>query len=128
MFTPLLLVLLFQGDPVRSLDAHTMVSSAQIRSFDEQRRRSIAEGQREFEVKFNKLIDALEEFSKEYRSSQGQVWPAKKAEALKTALREVERSMPTYRKPSGQNGPADATSVSAVSGDAVDSKSAGAGK
>ena len=117
MFTPLLWVLFFQGDPIRPFDAHTMVNAAQSRAIDEQRRKSIAEGQRGFEEKFNKLIDALQEFTREYNGSQGQVWPAKKAEALKTALREVERAMPAYKKPAGK-----ASSIASSPGSAIPAK------
>ena len=47
------------------------------------------EERRRFEQKFNRLVDALDEFQREYNASRGLVWPKKKADALKKALRDL---------------------------------------
>ena len=94
MLTPLLWVVLFQRDPVRPLDADILVNAAQVRAYQEQQYRTKVQKERGFEKKFNKLIDALGEFTRQYNGSQGQVWPAKQAEALRNALREVELALP----------------------------------
>jgi hypothetical protein len=94
MLTPLLWVVLFERDPVRPLDADILLNAAQVRAYAEQQRRTKVEKERGFEKKFNRLIDALGEFTRQYNGSQGQVWPAKQAEALRNALREVELALP----------------------------------
>jgi len=94
MLTPLLWVVLFDRDPVRPFDADILVKAAQVRAYEEQERRTKVQKERGFEQKFNKLIDALGEFTRQYNGSQGQVWPAKQAEALRKALREVELALP----------------------------------
>ena len=94
MLTPLLWLVLFQRDPVRPFDAEILANAAQARAYEEHQRRTKVQKERGFENKFNKLIDALGEFTRRYNGSQGQVWPAKQAEALRNALREVELALP----------------------------------
>jgi hypothetical protein len=94
MLTPFFWVALFQHDPVRPFEAQTMVAAAQARAMQEQQRQASSLKQRGFEQKFNELVNALSEFVRKYNGAQGQVWPAKEAEALRNALREVERALP----------------------------------
>jgi hypothetical protein len=47
---------------------------------------------RQFEKTFNKLVDALGSFSSRYNGGHGQTWPAKEAEELKRAIRELQSS------------------------------------
>ncbi len=98
MLTTLICVLFFQADPIRPFETHAMVNAAEVRAVDEQQRRSVVQAQQAFEDKFNRLIDALQEFTKKYNGSQGQVWPAKEASALKAALKEVERAVPNQKQ------------------------------
>jgi hypothetical protein len=51
-----------------------------------------AQARREFERQFNKLVTALSEFTAEYNRGRGDVWPAKQADALKKAIRDLQRS------------------------------------
>jgi hypothetical protein len=50
---------------------------------------------RQFEAKFNELVKAVEEFSRAYNGNHGQVWPAAKAEALRKAMAELQKSQPS---------------------------------
>jgi hypothetical protein len=47
-----------------------VANAAQVRAFDEQQRKSVVEAQRGFQEKFNKLIDALQNFSRMERASR----------------------------------------------------------
>jgi hypothetical protein len=120
MLTPLLWVVLFQRDPVRPLDADILVNAAQVRAYQEQQYRTKVQKERGFEKKFNKLIDALGEFTRQYNGSQGQVWPAKQAEALRNALREVELALPGKESASkAGSAPATLSRPTGVPGNAV---------
>ena len=83
---------LFQSDPVRSLEALTMANAANARAEELHRKDASDQERRQFEEKFNKLIDALQGFTQEYNRSNGSVWPAKKVEAVNKALRELEQT------------------------------------
>jgi hypothetical protein len=85
---------LFQSDPVRSLEALTMANTANARNEELHRKDASDQERRQFEEKFNKLIDALQGFTQEYNRSNGHVWPAKKVEAVNKALRELEQTRP----------------------------------
>jgi hypothetical protein len=46
----------------------------------------------EFESKFRKLVEAMNDFISRYNHGNGQVWPAREAQALGKAMRNMERS------------------------------------
>ncbi len=52
---------------------------------------------RRFESRFNKLVEAVEEFSLAYNESKGQAWPAAKAEALRKAMAELQKADPNLK-------------------------------
>ena len=92
MLHSILWVCLLQSDQVRQMDTYTMAIEARTRDFEE-RKKSMAEQERkQFEQRFNKLIDAIHRFSDEYNKSKGAVWPAKHAEQVKKAFRELEQT------------------------------------
>ena len=77
-------------DPVRGNDMALLVMSAQAAAQAQPPQEAASrEEKRRFEEKFNRLIDALMDFQKEYNASKGLVWPVKKAEALKKAIRDL---------------------------------------
>ncbi len=78
------------NDPVREAELQTrmLVSKVTANSRDEQFQRITQH--RRFEVKFNKLAQAVASFAKEYNKNQGAVWPRAEAEKLRKALRELE--------------------------------------
>jgi hypothetical protein len=47
--------------------------------------------------RFNRLVDAVEEFSKAYNGAKGQTWPADKAKALQKAIKELQDVEPSFR-------------------------------
>lgn len=47
--------------------------------------------------RFNRLVDAVEAFSKAYNGSKGQVWPADKAKALQKAIKELQEIEPSFK-------------------------------
>jgi len=47
---------------------------------------------RRMEERFNKLVQAVEEFSRAYNGSGGQVWPAEQAAALRKAMQEMQKA------------------------------------
>ena len=94
MATAFLWIASFQADPVRSLESATMADAAKIRAITEQQQRAEADQRRAFEQRFNHFIDALRTFNDAYNHSQGHVWPAESAEALRQAFWNVERTMP----------------------------------
>jgi hypothetical protein len=50
-----------------------------------------AEMQRQrFEQRFNKLVDAVAAFAKEYNEGKGQVWPSAEAAKLRKAMSELQ--------------------------------------
>jgi len=52
---------------------------------------------RRFEDRFNKLVQAVEEFSIAYNGKKGQAWPAEKAAALRKAMAELQKSDPNFK-------------------------------
>jgi hypothetical protein len=84
------------------LEALTMAAAASARAEELHRRDASDQERRHFEEKFNKLIDALQDFTREYNRSNGNVWPAKKVEAVNKALRELERTR-SWRGNKAQN-------------------------
>ncbi len=51
---------------------------------------------RRMEDRFNKLVQAVEDFSRAYNGSGGQIWPAEKAAALRKAMHELQKSDPVF--------------------------------
>ena len=92
VLTGLLWGCLFQSDPVRPLDALIMENAARSQTQGLHQKNPSDQERRRFEEKFNKLIDALQDFTQEYNRSKGHVWPIKEVEAVNKALRELEQT------------------------------------
>ena len=69
-----------------------MANAARARAEELHRIDTSDQERRRFEEKFNRLIDALRDFTDDYNRSTGNVWPAKKAEAVSKAFRELEQT------------------------------------
>jgi hypothetical protein len=95
---PMLLLLLallisqYQFDPIRSAEAMERATRAQARPLHPLDPRFTAHQRQQFEEKFNQLIQAVSEFAREYNQSEGHLWPAKKAEALKKAIQDLQKT------------------------------------
>lgn len=80
----------YRIDPVRGAEIAQATVKAQARArTDEGASRSEAE-RRRFEVNFNRLVSALDDFQREYTASGGHVWPKKRADALKKAIKDLQ--------------------------------------
>ena len=93
-----LLLLPMQSDLVRQNE----VWEAQVIAAPkvvQQAQASLAAGKkREFEERFNRLTAAVAAFSQEYNRTHGLTWPQTRADALKKAIRDLEKSEPRLRK------------------------------
>jgi hypothetical protein len=79
-------------DAMRAAEMRERVLIDGMAQQERSRRARVQQERREFEKSFNKLVDALGSFSSRYNGGHGQTWPAKEAEELKRALRELQSS------------------------------------
>ena len=82
----------YQADPVRANEIAQAVYHAQASAQKTQRERQLSSETQDFEVRFNALTRALDDFMKVYNDGRGQVWPRKEAAALEKAMAEVQRT------------------------------------
>ncbi len=91
-------IMLAAADPVHG----TEVTQAALRNqavVEQQVRKDTALRERaEFQKKFNDLVEAVSAFAVDYNQGKGEVWPAKKAEALRNAMKAVEQASPQPAK------------------------------
>lgn len=80
----------YRIDPVRGAEVAQRVSLARTTQEARTAKSISTEQRRDFEKRFNRLITAIDEFQKEYNASGGEVWPRKKADALKKAIDELQ--------------------------------------
>jgi len=95
-----LLLLPMQSDPVRAHEiwqAHAR-ASAVINAGSLQSTAAAALQKKEFEDRFNRLTQAVEEFSREYNKYHGMTWPKDKADALRKAIHDLEEAEPSLRR------------------------------
>lgn len=52
---------------------------------------------RRFEERFNKLVQAVEDFSIAYNQNKGLAWPSDKAEALRKAMSDLQKVDPNLK-------------------------------
>jgi hypothetical protein len=94
MLTAFLLIWLAQYpvDPIRTMDAFKLTSKAQDDAIRRAEQERATARKLEFERRLSDLTTALDDFKNEYGRNQGQVWPAKKAEALRKAIQKLEKT------------------------------------
>ncbi len=95
-------ILVTSNDPVRATQASQMIMQARSASATTAKQsKPIYEKLRkkQFEAKFNNLVEAVSEFAKEYNAGKGTVWPHKKAEALQKAMKDYENAQKTLMSP-----------------------------
>jgi len=88
----LLLLAQYQVDPIRQTEAFQLLSTAQDDAGRRAEQQREAARRMEFEQRLNDLTIALREFTDEYNRNQGQVWPVKKAEAVKKAMQKLQKT------------------------------------
>ena len=79
----------YRIDPVKGAEITQASLKAQPRAPAGEEARSAAE-RRRFEKNFNRLVAAMDDFQREYTASGGHVWPQKKADALKKAIKDLQ--------------------------------------
>jgi hypothetical protein len=82
----------FSSDPIRQSEQVSMQARAQSAAYEQKSAEDVKLQRQEFEKRFNKLVDAIREFSADYNGARGSVWPAKKARALQEAMQKLEQS------------------------------------
>lgn len=98
----MLCLLQFPTDPVRAHETAVMIARSQVPVVNESPANGLNSYQqklqlRRFEERFNKLVQAVEEFSIAYNQNKGQAWPNGKAEALRKAMSELQKIDPNLK-------------------------------
>jgi hypothetical protein len=93
-----LLLLPMQSDLVRQNEAWEARALAAPKVFQQAQASLAADKKRNFEERFNRLTAAVAAFSQEYNKTHGLTWPQDKAEALKKAIRDLEKAEPRLGK------------------------------
>jgi len=94
----LCLLVSMQGDPVRAREVWQTQAKANAGFAATAQPAALAGRKAQFEARFNRLTEAVAEFSREYNRNQGMAWPKEKADALKKAMRELEKSEAWFQK------------------------------
>ena len=79
----------YRIDPIRGAEMSQANLKAQRATMARQETTGNWEERRRFEEKFNRLVAALDDFQREYNASGGLVWPKKKADAVKKAMKQL---------------------------------------
>jgi hypothetical protein len=82
------------SDPIRPTEQARLQANARTASFEQSGNQQLQLGKRDFEKRFNALIDAIKDFSEAYNQSAGSTWPSNKARALRRAMHNLEHSGP----------------------------------
>ncbi len=79
-------------DFTRAIETVEKQASSEAASADGANRARIKAELEEFHQRFNKVLDAMKDFSAEYNSGKGNVWPIAKATKLDAAMRELQKN------------------------------------
>lgn len=83
---------MFPGiDPVRAAELQQRAMVDRAREHERAARQQVDSQQRQFEIRFNRLVDAVKSFSERYNAGKGHAWPAREATKLREAMRELQR-------------------------------------
>lgn len=82
----------FLSDPVRPAEQAKLQAQMRTASFEQSKNRDTQLRKKEFEKRFNELIDAIKNFSEAYNQSAGSAWPSDKARDLRRAMQKLEHS------------------------------------
>lgn len=99
MLTPIFWLLLLHQDTIHRVGDFFVIEHAKPQTIEEAQRRQNEREIRLFELRFDKLAEALRQFATEYNKTHGNVWPLKQAEALRKASRDLDHSMSLKRQP-----------------------------
>jgi hypothetical protein len=83
---------MFPGnDPVRAAELQQRAMIERAREHERAARQGVDAQQRQFEIRFNRLVDAVKNFSARYNAGKGHAWPAREAAKLRDAMRELQQ-------------------------------------
>jgi hypothetical protein len=82
----------YSVDPVRGADFGRFSNEAQVAAIERANADRTSRRHEEFERRFNELTAALSEFAGAYNNSPRKVWPYKKAEELRKAIKALEHT------------------------------------
>ena len=89
---------MFPGiDPVRAAELEQRAMVDRARAHERAARQQVDSQQRQFEIRFNRLVDAVKSFSERYNAGKGHAWPAREAAKLRDAMRELQRQEDSLR-------------------------------
>ena len=86
------LLTLSAADFTRAIETVEKQASAEAASADGANRARIKAELAEFHLRFNKVLDAMKEFTQEYNTGNGSVWPVAKATKLDAAMRDLQKN------------------------------------
>lgn len=84
----------YQADPVRAAEQAERTLKAQTQPQAETVGREVFAERKRFEDKYEALGRAMDAFTLAYNAGRGHIWPAKEAEALSRAIRELQATSP----------------------------------
>ena len=95
-------LLMLQLDPVRNAELLPLKNQAQECAIRKEQSEREYQSRREFAERFNRLVNALDEFAQEYNKTKGQAWPKKHADHLNKAFKSLQSSL-EWRSGSGES-------------------------
>ena len=82
----------FHSDPIRPTEQARLQADARTAFFEQLRDQELQLSKKDFEKRFNELINAIRLFSEAYNQAAGSTWPSKEARALRKAMHNLEQS------------------------------------
>ena len=92
-------IVLHPGDTVRMAEAGQQAQLDLAREHDRELKIRQEIERRVFEGKFNDLIKAVSRFVDQYNEGKGNIWPKREADKLEKAMRSLQKSLGSYRRP-----------------------------
>src|SRR4051812_38284123 len=90
--------MLAAADPVHGTEfvQAALVNQAVVEQ--QHQKESVLKQRADFQKRFNDLVNAVASFAADYNHGNGEVWPAKKAEALRNAMKALEKADARIKK------------------------------
>ena len=90
---------LFQmtNDPVRAAEIQQRAIVERAKQHEREVKARQEAERRNFEAKFNKLVDAIAAFAKKYNGGKGGVWPPDEVEKLRKAMVDLQQAEKSLR-------------------------------
>jgi hypothetical protein len=82
----------YQIDPLRPAEEMKVTRRTEAESAEQLGSKAAIQQRKEFEKKFNAMIEALATFTHAYNKNRGGVWPAAEAKSLRNAILDVQKT------------------------------------